>query len=250
MPEVWVSYSTDSLSSQAELLAQRLNLPLTARAYTCEQLPKHGLFLYVTENKLTLASHGFCPLFVDFSSTAWQIRRAAGKQQGLIRAVKPSAGKLILDATAGWGREAAILASFGAQVMMFERNPVMAALLADGLQRLDSRSPLSSLLSLVPVDTATYLNQLQPEQYPDIIYIDPMHPVRKKSALVKKDMQMLQQLLGTEASSMELILLAQQSARERVVVKWPQHQLPLLPPNASVAGKTIRFDMYRCFPEK
>ena len=77
-----------------------------------------------------------------------------------------------------------------------------------------------------------------------MIYIDPMHPLRQKSALVKKDMQALQQLIGADEDAYELIQLAIARARQRVVVKWPQHLQPLLPPTLNICGKTVRFDVY------
>ena len=186
----------------------------------------------------------FSPLCVDFSSSIWQKRRDAGKKQGLVRACKPAEGVRILDATAGWGRDAAVLASFGAEVHMLERQPVMAALLADGLSRMSHQPARPLVLSLLAMDAKNYLQTLATVDYPDVIYIDPMHPARQKSALVKKDMQALQQLIGADNDACDLIQLAITRARQRVVVKWPQRLAPLLPPTLSISGKTVRFDVY------
>ena len=161
-----------------------------------------------------------------------------------MRACKPIKGLHILDATAGWGRDAALLASFGAEVLMVERQPVLASLLADGLSRLSDDSAVKKRLSLVGIDAKKYLQELTPADYPDVIYIDPMHPVRQKSALVKKDMQALQQFIGADDDAGELLSIAITRARQKVVVKWPQRLAPLLPPNQSFGGKTVRFDVY------
>ncbi|MCX7117946.1 MAG: class I SAM-dependent methyltransferase [Legionellales bacterium] len=198
--------------------------------------------LVFLDDILTLQSEGFSPLWVDFSHLIWQKRRDAGKKQGLVRACKPASGLRIVDATAGWGRDAAILASFGAQVLMLERHPVVSALLQDGLRRLSKDSPLD--LSLLPVEAKSYLQPLLPEDYPDVIYLDPMHPVRQKSALVKKEMQVLQNMIGKDTDVLELLHLALTRVRQRVVVKWPQRAAPLLKPTRSISGKTIRFDVY------
>ena len=222
-----------ALDERATLLAAQLNLIVDN-----DILPR----LSVTADKLVLLVENFSPLFVDFSNSMWQKRRDAGKKQGLVRACKPAKGVRILDATAGWGRDAVVLASFGAEVLMLERQPVMAALLADGLSRLTSSS---LLLSLLGIDAKHYLQTLSPIDYPDVIYIDPMHPLRQKSALVKKDMQALQQLIGADIDALDLIQLAISRARQRVVVKWPQHLAPLLPPSLSISGKTVRFDIYK-----
>ena len=89
-----------------------------------------------------------------------------------------------------------------------------------------------------------YLNSLSPEQYPDVIYIDPMHPMRTKSALVKKEMQALQQIIGPDVDALDLLECAIKSVKQRVVVKWPQKAPALRPPDRSIEGKTVRFDIY------
>jgi 16S rRNA (guanine1516-N2)-methyltransferase len=195
-------------------------------------------------DKLVLNVDGFSPLFIDFNASVWQRRRHAGKKQGVVQACKPAKGLRIIDATAGWGRDAVVLASFGAEVVMIERNSTMAALLKDALQRLPEGHPLAALLTLVADDAKHYLETLTPEAYPDVIYIDPMHPIRQKSALVKKDMQVLQRIIGPDEDAHELIQIALTRARQRVVVKWPQHANPLRVPNRSYDGKTVRFDVF------
>lgn len=225
-----IGFDNVDCAARARVLADTLHLPLDNHA------PNR---LCVTRDKLVLLIPGFSPLFVDFEKGL--ARRDAGKQQGLVRACKPKFGMRILDATAGWGRDAAILASFGAAVLMLERHPVMAALLADGLDRC---VPASLALSLQPIDAMHYLHTLPMALFPDVIYIDPMHPVRKKSALVKGDMQVLQRLIGTQTAVEAFIQLARARVLERVVVKWPQRLSPLVPPTSSIPGKTVRFDMY------
>ena len=230
-----VGFDSDEAIERANQLAQQLDLIVDNHV-----LPR----LSITDGKLVLLLENFSPLYVDFSHSIWQKRRDAGKKQGLVRACKPGKGLRILDTTAGWGRDSAVLASFGADVLMLERQPVMAALLADGLSRMHQQpaSPLS--LSLLVIDAKQYLESLTPDDYPDVIYIDPMHPLRQKSALVKKDMQALQQLIGADEDAYELIQLAITRARQRVVVKWPQHLQPLLPPTLNISGKTVRFEVY------
>ncbi len=233
-----VSFDSPDLIEKAERIAHQLNLVLDDQI-----LPR----LHVTADKLVLLVDNFSPLFVDFSAAVWQKRRDAGKKQGLVRACRPRKGLRILDATAGWGRDAVVLASFGAELLMLERQPVMSALLADGLERIPPVSPLS--MALLKQDAKTYLQALSDADYPDVIYIDPMHPTRQKSALVKKDMQVLQQLIGVTQDASELIQLAMTRARQRVVVKWPQHLDALFKPSSSIEGKTVRFDVYQSRPK-
>jgi 16S rRNA (guanine1516-N2)-methyltransferase len=186
----------------------------------------------------------FSPLYADFSTKTWQKRRDAGKKQGLVRACKPGPAVQIIDTTAGWGRDAAVLASFGAKVLMLERNPVMARLLADALERQDEHSKEVLKLQLCHLDAFDYLQSLPHTNYPDVIYLDPMHPERQKSALAKKEIQVLQQLIGRDEDALPLLKLAKTKALKRVVVKWPQYVTPLLTPTTSILGKTVRFDIY------
>ena len=228
-----IGFETDELRQQAQIIADDFHFVIDNQV-----LPR----LSVTADKLVLLTEDFSPLFVDFNSVSVQKRRDEGKKQGLVRACKPIKGMRILDVTAGWGRDAAVLASFGAEVLMLERQPIMAALLSDGLNRLSS--DVSFMLSLQHVDAKHYLQTLPKAEYPDVIYIDPMHPARQKAALVKKDMQILQRLIGEDDDVNALIQLAILRTRQRVVVKWPQRLPALLKPDASVTGKTVRFDIY------
>ena len=230
-----VGFAEESLRSEAEALASTLNLPVDNQF-----MPR----LSVTSERLIVQVKGFSPLFADFNSRTLLRRREAGKAQGLIKACRPRPGLRIVDATAGWGRDAALLASFGAEVIMVERQPVMAALLADALKHLDATVGVALNLSLVSADAVSYLQSLAPADYPDVIYIDPMHPARQKSALVKKDMQVLQQLIGADLDALALLQQALRFARQRVIVKWPQQLPPLLPTSHSIQGKTVRFDSY------
>jgi 16S rRNA (guanine1516-N2)-methyltransferase len=230
-----IAYEDETLLAEAEILSQKLNLPLN------NQSPEQ---LWLGHERLELRIPPFSPMFADFNYQRWQKRREDGKKQGLVRACKPRPGLFILDATAGWGRDAAVLASFGAHVLMCERNPIMAELLQDALKRQDEHSQKALPLSFQHQEAKAYLQSLKEEAYPDVIYIDPMHPMRQKSALVKKDLQILQQFIGTDEDALELIQLARQRAKLRVVVKWPQQTAALIEPDASIPGKTVRFDLY------
>lgn len=226
-----IGYADDSLKNKAELLAAQLGFNLDKDASSC---------LFLDDEKLSLKVPGFSLMAADFNPLQWAKRKAEGKKQGLVRACKPAHGIKIIDATAGWGRDAAILASLGAEVTMIEQSPIMTALLRDALNRAEVLS-----LSLVHSDAYDYLQTLQARDYPDVIYIDPMHPQRSKSALVKKEMQVLQQLLGAQETILPVLKLATARVKQRVVVKWPQKSQALLPCDFAIEGKTIRFDVYQ-----
>lgn len=230
-----VGYESDTLAEKAYLLAEQLHYQLDKNASPC---------LYVTADRLALKMPNFSLLFADFSASSWLKRKAEGKKHALVRACKPAKGIKIIDATAGWGKDSAILASFNAEVLMIERNSAMAALLEDALQKQSQEDKQHLNLALIHAKAHTYLNALCPEEYPDVIYIDPMHPERTKSALVKKEMQALQRIIGPDQDALELIQCARSHAKQRVVVKWPQKVAALVKPHASIEGKTVRFDLY------
>lgn len=230
-----VGYESECLKAQAEALAEQLNFVLDKEAIPC---------LFMTSEGLALKLPNFSLLYPDFSVKTWSKRKSEGKKQGLVRACKPCKGLTIIDATAGWGKDAAILASLGAKVLLIERNPVMASLLRDALARRTELDKQELDISLYEGNASSFLRDVKFEDHPDVIYIDPMHPERSKSALVKKDMQALQQLIGPDEDALELITIARSRVKQRVVVKWPQKISPLLPADASIVGKTIRFDLF------
>jgi 16S rRNA (guanine1516-N2)-methyltransferase len=230
-----IDYIDEALRAEAEQLAALLNLKLERDREPC---------LLVTQSRLSLKLPGFSPLYADFSKEAWNKRKAEGKKQGLVRACKPIKGLKVIDATAGWGRDAAVLAVFGAEVLMIERHLMPSLLLNDALSRQSDEDKRALSLLLHQGNALEYLQHLAHEEYPHLIYIDPMHPERQKSALVKKDMQALQQFIQPDEDALALIDLAVLRATQRVVVKWPQKSPALRCPSYSVEGKTVRFDVY------
>lgn len=222
-----LGFDTADLAAQAQDLVEQFHFQIDHQTLPRLQLTAQGLVLLLPN---------FSPLKVDFNAPSH-----LDKKHALIRACKPVPGMTIMDVTAGWGRDASLLAQCGAKVIMIERQPIMAALLTDGLRRL---VPGKLDLSCIYQDALQYLQRLTPAEYPDVIYIDPMHPERQKSALVKKDMQALQQLLGPDQDSLALLTLAKTRARKKIIIKWPQRLPPLLPPSMSFPGKTVRFDVY------
>lgn len=188
---------------------------------------------------LVLLMDHFLPLHVDFN--VFLNQRRLDKKHGLVRACKPAPGMTILDVTAGWGRDAGLLAQHGAKLILVERQAMMAALLKDGLSRL---VPNVLDISLVYQDARIYVQSLSASEFPDVIYMDPMHPERLKAALVKKDMQALQQLLGPDEDVESLLDLSIVRAKHRVVLKWPQRLTPPGNPKMRIEGKTVSFAVY------
>ncbi|CAM4281405.1 class I SAM-dependent methyltransferase [Pseudoalteromonas ostreae] len=189
---------------------------------------------------------------VDFVTGAVAHRRkfGGGKGQSIAKAVGLNKGAtpVVLDATAGLGRDGFVLASLGCKVILHERHPVVAALLYDGLQRAYSDAEIGSWMkqnmSLVFGSSHTLLAQC--ESMPDVVYLDPMFPHREKSALVKKEMRVFQDLVGADNDADDLLEFAYPLASKRVVVKRPDYA-PFLnnqTPSMQIKTKKNRFDVY------
>ncbi len=188
-------------------------------------------------------------LRIDFAGGAVDHRRrfGGGRGQALPRAVGLKGGKTpdVVDATAGLGRDAFLLASLGCRVTLIERFPKMHALLADALARAaDSDvAEIVARMTLLQGDAKDLLPGLSPA----VVLVDPMHPERKKSALVKKEMRIIRQIVGVDPDAAELMQVALKSARKRVVLKWPQKADALAGvPAAShrIEGKSTRYDVF------
>jgi 16S rRNA (guanine1516-N2)-methyltransferase len=198
-----------------------------------------------TPEGLALTHDEYSPLIIDFLSSASQYRKIkGGMNQLVVKACLGTKKTRVFDLTAGLGRDAYVLASLGCQVKMFERHPIVAALLCDGLKRLKQFNHDISL-SLIQKDSQIFLASLDESNCPDVIYFDPMHPSRKKSALVKKEMRILSEIVGMDEDKIKVFELARQKAKKRVVVKWPVNELPIADaPTMTYKGKTTRFDVY------
>ncbi|EEX49552.1 class I SAM-dependent methyltransferase [Pasteurella dagmatis] len=191
-------------------------------------------------------------VFVDFVRGTMMHRRkfGGGRGEAVAKAVgiKNDILPTIIDATAGLGRDAFVLASIGCEVRLVERHPVVRLLLQDGLQRAYADSEIGAMMKqnmrLLPVD---HIGQLNPEtDFADVVYLDPMYPHKQKSALVKKEMRVFQHLVGADLDADTLLEPALSLAKKRVVVKRPDYAefLAQKVPHFSRDTKNHRFDIY------
>ena len=178
-------------------------------------------------------------------------RFGGGRGQHLPRAAGFINGNTptVIDATAGLGRDAFLLASLGGHITLLERSPEVHQLLKDGLSAARAAGPdvaeVVARMTLIHGDAKFLLSSLKA----DVVIVDPMHPPRKKSSLVKKEMRLLRQLVGEDSDSLELMHAALAAARKRVVLKWPMHADALagLPkPSHQILGRTTRYDVFMC----
>ena len=189
-------------------------------------------------------------ILVDFASGAASYRRmhGGGKNEAIAKAcgLNKKRELSVLDATAGLGRDAFVLASLGASVTLVERNPAVAALLCDGLRRAQQVDELSWVQQRMLLLHCGALQALQQHAAVDVVYLDPMFPAREKTALVKKEMRAFHDVVGSDTDADMLLQPALQLAQKRVVVKRPGYAefLAGQAPTMSVSGKNNRFDVY------
>ena len=204
------------------------------------------------------------PLHIDFlnGKNTYRHQHSSSKHELIARAIgaKPHLqATQVLDATAGLGQDACVLAVLGYHVHLLEKNKVIAALLQDGIERLQAVKPdIAARLQLTYIDALDFLNrtpptanQPQPQAHNlalmQAVYLDPMFPANSfKQALVKKDLRMLRALTGEAPPPAALLEQALAAPYLRVVVKRPIHAAYLnnLAPHHSIKGKTNRFDVY------
>ena len=236
---------SEGLEAEAAALAARLDLPLKGDA--------QDALLYLTGERLELCQTGPRapgPVYADFTAGRADYRRkhGGGKGQHLARAVFPKgvAAPSVVDATAGLGRDAFVLASLGARVVMLERSPIVAALLDDALRRAYTSevADIAARMTLYVGDAVDYLETLT--ESPDVIYLDPMYPHTNKRSLQKKEMQLFRRLVGQDADAAELLAAARRVAPKRVVVKRPAGApfLGDVRPEGRLESKNTRFDLY------
>jgi 16S rRNA (guanine1516-N2)-methyltransferase len=247
-PAIAVFCETEQRASKAAELARSLGLPYTVLA------DNYALLLVLTPERLELRMSGpHAPggITVDFASGLLRFRRlhGGGRKQPLAKAIglKHNLCPIVLDATAGLGRDSFILAALGCTVQLVERSKIISALLHDGLERarhILEIHPIINKMTLVEGNSLT-LTHL-PEQ-PDVIYLDPMYPHRTKSALVKKEMRLLRAIVGDDIDAPELLEWALSQRVERVVVKRPKGAPDINGPSPTfiIKSKNSRFDVYK-----
>ncbi|CAL4325731.1 Ribosomal RNA small subunit methyltransferase J [Buchnera aphidicola (Eriosoma lanigerum)] len=192
--------------------------------------------------------------WIEFNSKELNYRRKnKTKKEHIAKAVgiKKNYFPNILDVTAGLGKDAFILASLGCQVLMLEHNPILAILLANGLDR-GFQDPeigtwLKKRLSLIYTSSEYFL--LHTKIKPNVIYLDPMFPKKTKTAKSKKDIHLIKSIVSKQKNTNLLLTLSRLLAENRVVVKRPINApfLNNMITYSTIKTKNYRFDIYLPF---
>ena len=184
----------------------------------------------------------------DFSRMLPRLRPDRLSHELLVRAarVKGVSAPSAVDATAGLGEDSLLLAAAGFSVTLCERDPTICALLEDAMARAaeDPRlAPVVARMALVAGDSLEVLASLPAP--PDVVYLDPMFPERRKSAAVKKKFQLLHRLEPPCEEQEELLAAALAARPRKVVIKRPAKgpELAGMRPSYAVAGKAVRYDV-------
>ena len=246
-----VSYLSDEQSDEACRVARQLKLPCASSDTASSEL----LLNFTTDFIELRDTSSNSAIHVDFISGALQHRRkyGGGRGQTIAKAIGFKQGSTppsLIDATAGLGKDAFVFACLGCPVTLIERSPIIAKLVEDAIQRASHDENFSPFIEngfrLIQHNAIEYLTQLNETSRPDVVYLDPMYPERKKSASVKKNMQILQKLLGHDEDTDKLLEAALGCAKKRVVVKRPKGSESLTDnkPDISYESKKTRYDTY------
>ena len=184
---------------------------------------------------------------VDFLSGEFQQRlKTLSKTQPLFKAMALEKGERVLDATAGLGKDAVSFCQYGVSVVAVEENPMIFALLEDGLRRAllhpQFHRKFSGKIELLQGSSLDYMKNIG--EKPHTIYLDPMYPVDPKSAKPKKEMAFLRDILSETKNIEALLEVALRTALKRVVLKRPLGSESIGKPSHSFESKLVRFDMY------
>jgi len=206
-----------------------------------------GAFLDRDENGLFLGC-GDQKIRGDFSKMVRRIKQANLERELLIKASRIKGhndGLTAVDATAGLGEDSLLLAAAGFCVTLYEKDPVIAALLEDAMNRAKNIPELSqtvSRMTLIKEDSISAMRSL--DIHPDVILLDPMFPERQKSALVGKKFQLIHLLEKPCEDETELLNAAVMAHPRKIIIKRPLKGTWLggRKPDYSINGKAIRYD--------
>lgn len=228
-------------------LAERLAIPLVLASDT----HAYPFYLCWRDGCLKLLDRELLKkggLAVDIEPRNGEQRSWPAPKEGALAQALGRKTRTVVDATTGWGQDSLHIFRMGYELLCIERSPIMVELLGDGFARLACVDWMQRLNlsppSLLGGDAIALLAALPTP--PDCIYLDPMFsPKRKKSALAKKSMRVLRDLLGDDIDKEQLFAAAFAATGKRVVVKSPDYAEPLGgKPSSSFQGKLLRYDVY------
>ncbi len=233
-------------------LATRLKIPLVSMEQVLQD-KSFAFFLCYRDAVLKLLDRELLKkggLFVNIDPRPGEQHSWPAPRNNLFAQAIGKKTQTIIDATTGWGQDALALFRMGYRVQCLERSPVLAELIDDGLQRLEQKDwVLRRQLEVPTLIRGNAIDLLPTLPTVDCIYLDPMFPPkRKKSALAKKAMVVLHDILGDDLDRERLFESAMSASGKRVVVKSPDYAEPFAKPDQVFKGKLLRYDVYLTQP--
>jgi 16S rRNA (guanine1516-N2)-methyltransferase len=269
--KVAVVFSESSQAKLAKVAGKQLDLPVLT--LLAAEKKDFDFFLFVEAEGFSLREAFLSKnkkkaeaLKIEFGSGPLDYRRRFGQNGGdlIIKAVgggrnhrnSSNSSAQVLDLTLGLGRDAFILASHGWMITGIEQSPVLCEMLTDARDRALKNPRIEKVVKRIKIineDSSSFLNNLESYEKKswDVILFDPMFPTKKKSALPKKEMQILHAFIGADDDETESQKIAdfviKKKICSRLVVKRPLLAPPLVQSKkASLTFKSssTRFDVY------
>ncbi len=240
---------TDQSASVSRALAEQWVFPVLPLEEAAESA--YDFFLCYRDGCLKLLDKQSLKkggLFVEIDPRPGEQHSYPAPKKDLLAQAIGKKSHTVIDATSGWAQDSLALFRMGYDMTCIERSPVMAALIADGFERLAQKDWVIRRQLTPPkllVGNAIELLANLAEK-PDCIYLDPMFPPkRKKSAATRKSMAILHEILGDDLDRQKLFQTAMAATGRRVVVKSPDYAEPLGgKPDLTLQGKLLRYDVY------
>ena len=211
---------------------------------------KPGEYLTIHSDSKGVSLSGFGLTYQgDFAETMMhRVTNGRLQHEMLVKAASSEKeGRKAIDATAGMGEDAFLLAAQGYEVTLYEQNPVVAALLKDAIRRAKKNQILKDIAGRMKVVEADSVESMSKLLDPvDVIYLDPMFPARQKSSLINKKLQLIQKLEPPCSEETDLFDAALKVCPSRIIVKRPLKSECLAgrEPSYTLKGKAIRYDCY------
>ena len=238
--EIVVCFEKGGQKDMAEAFARRIGAEISEK-------PGPKLTILFHAKGVSLTGYGLS-YQGDFENMLHRVTNGRLQHEMLVRAAKSDKpGRKAIDATAGMGEDAFLLAAQGYEVTLFEQNPVIAVLLKDALRRAKKHPVLkdiASRMNLVQDNSVEGMSKLLAPV--DVIYLDPMFPARQKSSLINKKLQLIQKLEPPCSEETDLFDAAISASPSKIIVKRPLKSefLAGRKPSYTLNGKAIRYDCY------
>lgn len=199
----------------AESFAKRTGVPILDK-------PGENLTVLFDAKGVSLTGYGLT-YQGDFEGMLHRVSDGRLAHEMLVRAAKTTETDLKgIDATAGMGEDAFLLAAYGYDMTLYEQNPVVAVLLKDALRRAKKHPQLKEIAGRMKLVEGNSVEELKTRvDAVDLIYLDPMFPGRQKSGLINKKLQLIQKLEPPCSDEVELFEAAIQAKPSKIIVKRP-----------------------------